>query len=299
MNYLPIIEYFEKSKCKYMTNERMANHTTFKIGGNADVFLEIPNLNILKNALDLLKKHNIPFLFIGNGSNILINDSGYRGVVLNLKNEFEDISVDGEIINCGAGAQLFKVCKFALENSLTGLEFAYGIPGSVGGAVFMNAGAYEKEIKDVILSVNCIGRDNKVRIFSNQECKFGYRNSIFSSEKFAITSAKFKLSYGKYKDIKEKMDDILLRRKLKQPLEYPSAGSFFKRPIGFHASALIDQCGLKGFRIGDAAISSKHAGFVVNLGNATYSDIDKLRNEIILKVFEKTNVKLDTEVQLI
>lgn len=299
MDYSEIINYFKTSKCKFIVNEKMSEHTTFRIGGNVDIFVEISNINVLINSLKILKKHNIPYFLIGNGSNVLIDDSGYRGIIFNLKGEFENITLENNTINCGSGAKLSSVCKFALKNSLSGLEFAYGIPGSVGGAIFMNAGAYGNEMKDIISFVECIDKNGNLHKMSKNECKFDYRKSIFSSKEFVITSVEFVLTNGKYDEIESKMRDIISRRRSKQPLEYPSAGSFFKRPKGYHASALIDQCGLKGLRIGDAAVSSKHAGFVINLGHATSADVNKLRDEIISRVLESTNVKLDTEVQFI
>lgn len=293
MNYSEI---FKDLNCKVKVNEMMSSHTTFKIGGIADLFLEINDLESLKKILNLLKSNNIPFFLIGNGSNLLVDDEGYNGAIIKLTGDFEKVSVDGEYVECGSGCKLSTLCNKCLENSLTGLEFAYGIPGSFGGAVFMNAGAYGGEIKDLIESVKCMDNDGKIYNLSTTECKFGYRKSIFSENNFIIISAKLRLRVGKYKEIKYKMEDFISRRKLKQPLEYPSAGSFFKCPTGYHASALIDECGLKGFRIGDAAVSSKHAGFVVNLGNASSKDILDLESAIISKVEAKTNILLDKEV---
>lgn len=293
MNYY---EMFKNLNCKVKVNEMMSYHTTFKIGGIADLFLEVNDLDSLKQILFLLKSHNIPFFLIGNGSNLLVDDEGYNGAIIKLTGDFEKISVYEKYVECGSGCKLSSLCKKCLENSLKGLEFAYGIPGSFGGAIFMNAGAYGNEIKDFVECVKCIDDNGNIYNLSNDECKFNYRKSIFSENKFIIISAKLKLNNGKYKDIKRKMEDFISRRKLKQPLEYPSAGSFFKCPIGYHASALIDQCGLKGFRIGDAAVSSKHAGFVVNLGNASSKDIIDLESAIISKVETKTNVLLDKEV---
>ena len=293
MNYSEI---FKDLNCNVKINEMMSPHTTFKIGGMADLFLEVNDLDSLKKVLCLLKSHDIPFFIIGNGSNLLVDDEGYNGAIIKLTGDFEKIYIDGEYIECGSGCKLSKLCTKCLENSLTGLEFAYGIPGSFGGAIFMNAGAYGNEIKEFVEYVKCIDDDGNIYKLSNDECKFDYRKSIFSENKFVIISAKLKLSNGKYEDIKNKMQDFISKRKSKQPLEYPSAGSFFKCPTGYHASALIDECGLKGFRIGDAAVSSKHAGFVVNLGNASSKDIINLQSEIISKVETQKNILLDTEV---
>ena len=296
MNYLEVFNNLNISECNIKTNECMSKHTTFKIGGPADLFLEISSVESLKTVLNVLKTNKIQFFIIGNGSNLLVDDTGYRGAILNLKGEFEQVLVKDNTITCGSGAKLSRVCCCALSASLTGLEFAYGIPGSLGGAIFMNAGAYGNELKDIVQNVTCMDSNGNIHKFSNEECKFDYRKSIFSENKFIIINSELKLSPGKYEDIKLKMNDLISRRKTKQPLEYPSAGSFFKSPPGYHASALIDQCGLRGFRIGDAAISSKHAGFVINLGKASSSDVKKLQLEVISQVAAKTNIRLTPEV---
>ena len=296
MKYSSILNYLKSKKCKFCKNELMSKHTTFRIGGPADLFIEVPDVCVLQNLLVLMKKSDIPFFLLGNGSNLLINDDGYRGIILKLGGDFTSIEVDGGFIKCGAGVNLSKICKTALENSLTGLEFAYGIPGSCGGAVVMNAGAYGGEMKDVIKAVEFINQNGEINKISGKDCEFSYRNSLFSQNKYIITFVEFKLSSGKYEDIKSRMEDLIARRKFKQPLNFPSAGSFFKSPAGYHASALIEQCGLKGFRIGDAAVSSKHSGFIVNLGNATSKDIKKLQSEIISQIATKTGINLEPEV---
>ena len=296
MKYSSILDYLNSKKCKFCKNELMSKHTTFRIGGPADLFIEVPDVCVLQNLLVIMKKGDIPFFLLGNGSNLLINDDGYRGVILKLGEDFTSIKVNGEFIKCGAGVNLSKICKAALENSLTGLEFAYGIPGSCGGAVVMNAGAYGGEMKDVIKSVEFVDQNGKINKISGKDCEFSYRNSLFSKNKYIITFVEFKLSLGNYESIKSRMEDLIARRKLKQPLNFPSAGSFFKSPAGYHASALIEQCGLKGFRIGGAAVSSKHSGFIVNLGNATSDDIKKLQSEIISQIATKTGINLEPEV---
>ena len=295
MDYSKIFNNINIKNCNVKVNEIMSKHTTFKIGGPADLFLEVNNIESLKKMLNLLKTNDIPFFLIGNGSNLLVDDSGYRGAILNLKGEFEKVSVENNEIICGAGTKLSKVCVEALGSSLSGLEFAYGIPGTLGGAIFMNAGAYGNEIKDVVELVICMDSEGEIHKISNEDCGFGYRKSVFSENKFVILYAKLRLNFGKYEEIKSKMDDLISRRKMKQPLEYPSAGSYFKSPPGYHASALIDQCGLRGFRIGDAAVSSKHAGFVINLGNASSEDVKKLQLEVISQVASKTNITLTPE----
>ena len=206
------------------------------------------------------------------------------------------IKIEDNILECGAGVRLSSACKFALEKSMGGLEFAYGIPGSCGGAVFMNAGAYGGEMKDVILKIVCVDKNGSLHSFSNKECEFSYRNSIFKHQNFIITSIFIKLFKDNYEKIKYKMDELMLRRKTKQPLEYPSAGSFFKRPEKGYASALIEECGLKGLQIGGAAVSKKHSGFIVNLGGATFEDVKKLQLKVTSQVAKRTNIKLEPEV---
>ncbi|MBO6126507.1 MAG: UDP-N-acetylmuramate dehydrogenase [Clostridia bacterium] len=296
MNYSSCINYFKNLNCKILENELMSRHTSFKIGGTADLFIEVYNLESLQKILNFLNKQNIKYFLIGNGTNLLVHDSGYRGVILSLKNNFEIININENILECGAGAKLSSACKFALENSLSGLEFAYGIPGSCGGAVFMNAGAYGGEIKDIVSKITCIDKSGCLYNFSNKKCQFSYRNSIFKQENFIITNIFFKLIKENPEKIKSKMNDLILKRKKKQPLEFPSAGSFFKRPEKGYASAIIEQCGLMGLQIGGAAVSKKHAGFIINLGGATYNDVKKLQLEITSQVFKKTNIKLEPEI---
>ena len=296
MNYSLFINYFKTLNCKILENEPMFKHTSFKIGGPADLFAEVYSLESLKKILTFLNKEKIKYFLIGNGSNLLVDDKGYRGIILNLKGDFEKIKIENDILECGAGAKLVSACKLALSHSMSGLEFAYGIPGSCGGAVFMNAGAYGGEMKDVVLKVVCVDKNGSLHSFSNKECKFSYRNSIFKSQNFIITSIFIKLYKDNYEKIKAKMDDLMLRRKTKQPLEYPSAGSFFKRPEKGYASALIEECGLKGLQIGGAAVSKKHSGFIVNLGGATFEDVKKLQLEVTTQVAKKTNIKLEPEV---
>ena len=274
----------------------MAKHTTFCIGGSADLFVEIYDVESLISCLKLFKINNIPHFLVGNGSNLLISDRGYRGIILNLKGDFNKINLNNSLIVCGSGAKLSDLCKFALKNSFTGLEFAYGIPGTCGGAVFMNAGAYGGEMANVVKSVQCVDKNGNLNTFSSENCKFNYRNSIFSDNKFIITFVEFELKFGNYEDIKSKMDNLMLKRKTRQPLEYPSAGSFFKRPDGHYAAALIEECGLKGLQIRNVAVSEKHAGFIVNLGGGTFEDVKKLKNKIQSEVKKSKNVNLEPEV---
>ena len=275
-------------------NERLSTRTTFKIGGPADVLIECGNSAKLPQLLAEIKQKNIPLTVIGKGSNLLVADEGIRGVVLLVSDD--KVTVDGDIITASAGAKLSKLCNAALESGLSGLEFAFGIPGSVGGAVYMNAGAYGGEIKQVIVSVTSITRDGKLILRSADELNLGYRTSVFKQNNEIILSAEFKLELAERNEIKAKMDDFIARRKDKQPLEYPSAGSTFKRPEGYFAGALIEQCGLKGFSIGGAEESTKHAGFVINKGNATCRDVMDLIQHIQKAVLSKTGVALETEV---
>lgn len=275
-------------------NERLSIRTTFKIGGPADVLIECGNSAKLPQLLAEIKQKNIPLTVIGKGSNLLVADEGIRGVVLLVSDD--KVTVDGDIITASAGAKLSKLCNAALESGLSGIEFAFGIPGSVGGAVYMNAGAYGGEIKQVIVSVTSITRDGKLILRSADELNLGYRTSVFKQNNEIILSAEFKLELAERNEIKAKMDDFIARRKDKQPLEYPSAGSTFKRPEGYFAGALIEQCGLKGFSIGGAEVSTKHAGFVINKGNATCRDVMDLIQHIQKAVLSKTGVALETEV---
>ena len=287
-------------KLEALRNEPMTKHTSFKIGGNADFFVKVRNLSKLKNFLRGLKALNIPYFIIGNGSNLLVSDKGIRGVVIKLLGDFQKIKlIDETTIECGAGVHLIKLCRFAQQNALSGLEFAYGIPATVGGAVFMNAGAYDGEMKDVLISTeNLTPADEQVTLAAS-ELDLSYRHSRYSSTDDIILSARLKLQKGDAEQIKEKMDGFLSRRKEKQPLHYPNAGSVFKRPPGNYAGTLIQTCGLKGKKIGGAKVSTKHAGFIVNTGYATCRDVLTLINHIKATVLEQADVALECEVEMI
>ena len=235
-------------------------------------------------------------MILGNGSNLLVSDNGIEGAVITLDGDFKEITVDGDIITSGSGAKLSRLCSVALENSLTGLEFAYGIPGSVGGAMYMNAGAYGGEMKDVALSVTALTPDGEIREVPAEELALGYRTSIFKTNGDIILFAKYKLAQGDPAAIKEKMDDVMNRRKTKQPLEYPSAGSVFKRPEGAFAGTLIEQCGLKGKTVGGAQVSEKHAGFIINIGGATCDDVMGLVKLVQDTVKAETGYFLEREI---
>ena len=274
----------------------MKNHTTMKVGGPSDVYVEADNIEVLSYVIDFSKKNDIPFFLIGNGSNLLVSDEGFRGIITKLTGEFCNISKKSDdIISCGSGAKLFDICKFALDNSLSGLEFSYGIPGTCGGAVYMNAGAYGGEIRNIVEKVKYIDMNlNEGEIFQ-KECEFAYRESLFSKKNMIIISADFRLKESTYDEVKEKMDDFINRRITKQPLDFPSSGSTFKRPKGHFVGPMIEKCGLKGFSIGGASVSEKHAGFVINKGDASCNDVLELIKKIQKEVEKKFKVKLEVE----
>lgn len=280
-------------------NEPMSRHTTFKIGGNADVFITPETFDELVFCLNVCADNGIPVFLLGNGSNLLVSDEGIRGAVVYLGGLDSIRQNEDGSITAFAGVKLSELCRFAQKSSLTGLEFAFGIPGTLGGGVYMNAGAYGGELKDVITRVTALNKDNEVVIFTNEDCDFSYRHSVFMQNGFTILSANFVLEKGDREEIAREMEDILLRRKTKQPLEYPSAGSVFRRPVGYFAGALIENAGLKGYSVGGAQVSEKHAGFIINRGNATCEDVKRLISHIQKTVYEKDGVELVCEVKFI
>lgn len=283
--------------CECRADESLKRHTTFKIGGNCKILININSSDSLKEILKFLKERNIKYFVLGKGSNILADDNGFDGVVLKISKNFSRIEKTGETeIFCTAGTSLSKLCIFAMENSLSGLEFAYGIPGTAGGALFMNAGAYGGELKDVVKSAHYINEACEVCSVDAKDMKLSYRHSIFSEKSdWIITDMTFSMIKGEREKIQEKMSELLHKRKDKQPLEFPSAGSTFKRPEGSFASLLIDQCGLKGMSVGGAEVSTKHSGFVINKGDATFDDVIKLTDKIRKCVLEKTGYRLELE----
>lgn len=300
MNLNNFIRFCDDNLVEYKTNEPLAEYTSFKIGGICKMLLFPKSIEEVGVLIKKIHEFNIRYFILGNGSNILFSDDGFDGVVIYLPKNLVNIElVDSNKILCYSGASLYDVCEFALKNNLTGLEFAYGIPGSVGGATYMNAGAYGGEIKDVVQNVYYIDSSGEEKKFDKSELDFSYRHSIFTDNNYIITKTVFSLEQGEHEQINAKMQELLGKRKDKQPLEYPSAGSTFKRPVGGYASALIDQCGLKGKRIGGAEVSSKHAGFVINADNATCSDVLNLVKFIQDKVLEKTGISLECEVKVI
>lgn len=286
--------------CTAIYDEPLCRHTSFKIGGPADLFININDMQTLCTVLKYINTNNVPFFVIGNGSNLLVSDDGFRGVVLRLTGNFLNMSIidtDNCIIKCGGGTKLIKLCLFAMNNSFKGLEFAFGIPGSCGGALYMNAGAYGYEMSSVVQSCEYITPSANICKVDNSEMNLQYRCSMFSDSDNVITSITFKLQHGNKSTIKSEMDNYMLMRKTKQPLEFPSAGSIFKRPEGAFAGTLIEQCGLKGCRVGDAMVSEKHAGFIINTGNAKCNDVLKLISIIKERVFVSTGFDLKCEVK--
>lgn len=284
-------------RCDARKNEPMSRHTTFKIGGNADAYIKVNNLSKLSAILKECNTSGIDYMIVGNGSNLLVGDDGIRGVVIRLDGDFRKITlVDETTVYCGAGATLASLCKFALKCGLSGLEFAWGIPGTVGGAVFMNAGAYGGEMKNIVHSVSHMSPEGEIGRIEKEDLKFGYRTSVYRSNNMIITGVTLKLTKGIQRDIREKMDEYMRSRNEKQPLEYPSAGSVFKRPQGSFAGTLIEQCGLKGKTCGGAQVSDKHAGFIINKSNASANDVKELIGEIQKTVLEKTGTKLECEL---
>lgn len=280
-------------------NEPMSKHTTFRIGGPAELFVKPDCLEKVVKIIDVCKKNSIPYQVMGNGSNMLVLDGGVEGVVISLTDNFSKISLDDDVFECEAGALLSKIGSEACRHSLTGFEFASGIPGTLGGACIMNAGAYGGEMKDVLISVTALQSDGQIKNFTPDEMDLSYRNSIFLKKNMIVLSAKIKLKKGNVQEISNLMKDLAARRRDKQPLEYPSAGSTFKRPEGFFAGKLIMDAGLSGFRVGDAAVSSKHCGFVINMGNATAKDVCELMKQVSQKVYDRYNVHLEPEVRII
>lgn len=282
-----------------LINEPMSRHTSFKIGGPADLMAMPKNENELSLLLRKAKEHKVPVTLIGNGSNLLVRDKGIRGLVIKLGNMLSEIAAFDNCITFGSGVSLALASKKAAELSLSGLEFAVGIPGSIGGAVYMNAGAYNGEMADVVSSVRVMDENGQVSELAADELQFGYRKTVLQSSKMIVTAVTVRLTPKDKAEILEQMDDFSQRRISKQPLELPSAGSMFKRPPGYFAGTLIDQTGLKGYTVGGAQVSEKHAGFVVNINHATAADVLQLIKDVQEKVMEAHGVMLQPEVLII
>lgn len=291
---------FSKLNCIVRYDEPLKNHTTFKIGGNCIALIEPREVSDIVETIKICRENNIKFFVIGNGSNLLVPDEGYNGVIIKLKSEFSKIEVEGDYLIVNSGAKLSEVYTVAYENSLTGFEFASGIPGTIGGAIFMNAGAYGGEMKDIVESVEVLDLDNfELRELKNEELEFSYRKSIIQRKNYIVTTIKLKLKKGNREEINAVYEDLRDRRNSKQPLNFGSAGSTFKRPEGHFASKLIEDAGLKGYHINDAWVSEKHSGFIVNKGNASYKEVMELIEYVQKVVFEKFGVKLETEVRIL
>lgn len=294
-----LIELFNELKCEYAENEPMSSHTTFKIGGAARLVVYPENEEQISAIVRCAKENNVRLITIGNGSNLLVADEGIDACVMILDEHFAQIRLIGDdVIYASAGAMLIKVCRFALDNELSGLEFAYGIPGSCGGGAFMNAGAYGGEMKDVLFKCSHIDKDGNIGFLEGDDLKLGYRHSAYYENGCIITGLYMKMKKGEKAQIKAVMDDLISRRRAKQPLEYPSAGSTFKRPEGYFAGALIEGCCLKGKSVGGAQVSEKHAGFVINKGGATCKDVLDLCRLCSDTVEKEKGVKLEMEIRV-
>jgi len=278
-------------------DEEMKKHTTFRIGGPADFYVLPHSKDEIGRVVQVCKNAEEPFYVLGNGSNLLVGDKGYRGVIIQIFKNYSDIIIEGTQITAKSGALLSKVAKKALDAGLTGFEFASGIPGTIGGAVVMNAGAYGGEMKDVILSATVMTREGGIQKLSNQELQLGYRTSLVARENDIVLEVRLGLKKGNSDEIRDLMEELKNKRVTKQPLEYPSAGSTFKRPEGYFAGKLIMDAGMRGFSVGDAQVSEKHCGFVINKGDASARDIVALMEEVTGRVKEQFGVTLEPEVK--
>lgn len=280
-------------------NEPLAKHTTFKIGGPAEYFVTPENEDQLKLVIKVCKESNIPYYIIGKGSNLLVGDKGYKGVIIQIYKNFDLIKIDKNIVTAGAGVMLSRLATQAAEHNLAGLQGECGIPGTLGGAVTMNAGAYGYEIKDYIISATVLNQEGEIFTLNKEELQLAYRTSIIQKNSYIVIEAVFELPYGNKEDILAEIAEFNRKRVEKQPLEYPSAGSTFKRPIGYFAGKLIMDSGLAGYRVGDIMISMKHCGFVINVGNGTASEVRQLIEDVQHIVYEKHQVMLEPEVRII
>lgn len=282
-------------------NEPMSKHTSFKIGGPAECFIKAQNIEQLKNILEYAKKENIKLTIIGNGSNILVSDQGIQGIVLKIDIEKLEEKIEDEkiILTVGSGVKLGALAQKCLKEEITGLEFASGIPGTIGGAIRMNAGAHGSEMKDIVKTVTYMDRNTEIHKITNEQAEFEYRKSLFVNSNYIILETEIQLKKGKLEEIKEKMEEYANYRKEKQPIEYPSAGSTFKRGEDFITAKLIDECGLKGYTIGGAQVSEKHAGFIINKDKATSKDIIELIDYVKKVVKEKKGKKIELEIEII
>mgnify|MGYP000450909187 FL=1 len=281
------------------TDEPMSRHTTFRIGGNADYFVKPGNADEVAAVIVVCREYNIPYFILGNGSNLLVSDDGYRGMIINIMDNMDSVTVDGRIITAQAGAMLVRVSVMARDNALTGLEFASGIPGTIGGAVYMNAGAYGGEMKNVVKTVRAIDEYGRIYELDSEKMDFSYRHSIVEERKLIVLEVTLELEHGSREAIDNRMKELAEARRSKQPLEYPSAGSTFKRPEGYFAGKLIMDAGLRGYSVGGAQVAEKHCGFVINKGGATASDVVELIRDVQHDVDDKFGVTLEPEVKML
>lgn len=282
-----------------LEQELMSRHTSFRIGGPADYFVEPASVDELAGALSLARQEKVPFFIVGNGSNLLVSDEGFRGMIVHTGGSLRSISVEGDVIYAQAGALLGAVAGAALEAGLTGMEFAAGIPGTLGGAVCMNAGAYGGEMKDILLDAEVLTQDGERLVIPVEELDLSYRHSIIFEKNYIVLAAHIRLSRGDKTQIRNRMNELAGARKEKQPLEYPSAGSTFKRPEGYFAGKLIQDAGLKGYTVGGAQVSEKHSGFVINRGGATAEEVRFLIRQVRSKVKQQFGVELEPEVRML
>lgn len=299
MNYALIENLCRNNGIKYSVNEPLKLHTTMKIGGECDMLVCPKCEDDLSEVIRLCRRENIPYFVLGRGSNVLASSRGYRGCIISMCDTVARIETTGCTLTATAGAGLSAVCRAALANSLTGLEFAAGIPGSVGGALYMNAGAYGGEMKDVVKSCRYIDENGNIGEMEVQDMQLAYRRSFFTGKSWVITSVTMELKKGDESEIRSRMNELMQKRRDKQPLEYPSCGSTFKRPEGFFAAALIEECGLKGCTIGGAQVSEKHSGFVINRGDATFEDVMALVEHIKKTVLRQKGVALECEMMIL
>lgn len=289
----------QECSVSFLYNEPMKNHTSFKLGGPVDIFVEPENVDELVKAIKYLREQKVPYYIIGNGSNLLVSDKGLRGAVVKIGEKFSRVDIDGERVTAESGILLSAISKIAAKNSLAGMEFASGIPGTLGGAVAMNAGAYGGEMKDIIEWVEVLDQELNLIRLQNVDMEFGYRKSIVEPRGYIVIRCGLKLKQGNPEEIYAVMADLTQKRTSKQPLHLPSAGSTFKRPEGYFAGKLIEDAGLRGFSIGGAQVSPLHCGFVVNNGDATAQDVYDLIRHVQKTVYEKFNVNLETEVKIL
>ncbi len=295
--YNELIKMIDKERV--LKNEMLKNHTNFKIGGPAKLLINIESIDEIKYIIEICKKNNIDYYILGNGTNLLVPDEGLDAVIIKISNEFNNYEIKDNQVYANAGMLLSTLAKKVLKESLTGFEFASGIPGTIGGAIYMNAGAYGGEMKDIVKYAEVLDNDGNIIKISNEDLELGYRTSIISKNNYIVLNVCFELKHGNKDDIINEMNELDEKRISKQPLDLPSAGSTFKRPVGYYAGKLIDDSGLRGFRYKDAQISEKHCGFVVNRGEATCEDVLDLIDMVRKIVYDKFEVKLEREVRIL